>query len=149
PREARPEDRLDGGFVVTRVLGQGTSARVLEVERRNGDPAHVALKVPLDDSRAETLHTEADVLAPLEHPGIVRVLDVVRPSGVTCLMRRLADPTTLAERLRQSGPLSLDLARRYGNDLLDALGYLESCGVTHRDIKPHNLGFTREVEKKQ
>src|SRR5690606_28800520 len=65
PREARPEDRLDGGFVVTRVLGQGTSARVLEVERRNGDPAHVALKVPLDDSRAETLHAEAEVLAPL------------------------------------------------------------------------------------
>jgi serine/threonine protein kinase len=147
PRSARAEEQLEGGFTVVRELGRGSSARVLEILDQDGQ--HDALKVPIDESREELLRNEADVLRQLEHHGVVRLLDVVRPSGVTCLRLRLADPETLGDRLRQKGPLSLDLARRYGIDLLDTLKYLEQKGITHRDIKPHNVGFSREVDKKE
>ncbi len=147
PREARADDQLEGGFTVVRELGRGSSARVLEVFDRDGQ--HDALKVALDESREELLRREAEVLRSLDHHGVVRLVDVVRPAGVTCLRLRLADPETLGDRLRQKGPLSLDLGRRYGIDLLDTLKYLEQKGVTHRDIKPHNVGFSRDADKKE
>ena len=40
-----------------------------------------------------------------------------------------------------------ELARRYGDDLLSAVQYLEEVGVTHRDIKPTNVGFTSQSKK--
>ena len=44
--------------------------------------------------------------------------------------------------LRRDGTVGLDFARRYGDDLLSAVQYLEEHGVQHRDIKPANIGFT-------
>lgn len=147
PRNARAGEQLEGGFTVTRELGRGSSARVLEIVDASGQ--HDALKVPIDESREELLRNEAQVLQQLDHHGVIRLLDVIRPSGTTCLRLRLADSDTLGDRLRQKGPLSLDLARRYGIDLLDTLKYLEHKGITHRDIKPHNVGFARDVDKKE
>jgi hypothetical protein len=49
--------------------------------------------------------------------------------------------TTLAERLRGDDMPSLDLMRRFGEDLLQALNHLEEQGVAHRDIKPDNIGI--------
>jgi hypothetical protein len=50
--------------------------------------------------------------------------------------------------LREQGTLPLELVRRYGDDLLSAVQYLEEIGITHRDIKPTNVGFT-SLSKKQ
>jgi serine/threonine protein kinase len=47
---------------------------------------------------------------------------------------------TLAERIREEGRLSLDLLQRFGDELLRVLGWLEAKGISHRDIKPDNIG---------
>src|SRR6202030_519978 len=47
----------------------------------------------------------------------------------------------LASLIRAPTPLSLDLVRRYGDELLQAVDYLEQQGVTHRDIKPDSIGI--------
>ncbi|MGH8573421.1 MAG: hypothetical protein ACREX8_12725, partial [Gammaproteobacteria bacterium] len=47
---------------------------------------------------------------------------------------------TLAERIREEGRLSLDLLQRFGDELLNVLGWLEAKGTSHRDIKPDNIG---------
>lgn len=52
-----------------------------------------------------------------------------------------AGDRTLAERLRGDDMPSLDLMRRFGEDLLQALNHLEEQGVAHRDIKPDNIGI--------
>src|SRR5262249_60612984 len=47
---------------------------------------------------------------------------------------------TLAQRLRYEGRLSLDLLQRFGEELLTVADWLEQHGISHRDIKPDNIG---------
>ena len=54
---------------------------------------------------------------------------------------------TLAEELRQHGPLTINELERLGEDLFQALSFLDGRGVWHRDIKPDNLAL-RPLERK-
>jgi serine/threonine protein kinase len=47
---------------------------------------------------------------------------------------------TLAWHIRGADPPSLDLASRFGDELLQAVSFLEQEGIAHRDIKPDNIG---------
>jgi len=145
PLAAHQGDQLDGGWKVERRLGSGSTAVAL-LCRRPGDTAPEVLKVAKDEDHAERLRDEARVLGELRHIGIVELFGVIQVGGRTAL--RLApagDPEdriglTLAERLTAQGRLGLDLLDRFGDDLLEIVGVLESEGVAHRDLKPDNLG---------
>lgn len=145
PLGAAKGDRLAGGWEVLRRLGAGSTAVAL-LCTRPGLSGPLVLKVAKDEDHAERLRDEARVLGELHHAGIVELDGIDQVGGRTAL--RLApagDPDgtvgmTLADRIVQLGPVGLDLLERFGDDLLDALAYLESEGVRHRDIKPDNLG---------
>lgn len=139
PHDANKGDQLAGGFRVERRLGSGGTALVLQVRRDGKD---YALKVPHDPAAGERLQAEASVLRKLRHEHILALQEVVKLANRTCLLLEYAGERTLADLLRTDGTLSLELARRYGDDLLSAVQYLEERGVTHRDIKPSNVGFT-------
>ena len=145
PYEAEKEDDLGHGLVMERVLGSGATAKVLRVRR---DGRTYALKVPHDDGCARRLLDEAEVLRKLSrHQHVVQLHEVLSLAGRECLLLDYAGERSLADVLRSEGTLSLDKARRYGDDLLSAVQHLEEEGVTHRDIKPGNLGFTTRAKK--
>lgn len=139
PHDAGKGDELAGGLRVERRLGSGGTALVLHVRREGKD---YALKVPHDPACAERLLAEAAVLRELRHEHIVAVHEVITLAGRPCLLLDYAGERTLADLLRSDGTLSLELARRYGDDLLSSVQYLEERSITHRDIKPSNVGFT-------
>lgn len=145
PLAAHQGDVLEGGWRVLRRLGSGSTAVAL-LCTRPGAAAPEVLKVAKDEDQAERLRDEARALSELRHIGIVELFGVERVGGRTTL--RLApagDPDdrnglTLADRLTAQGRLGLDLLDRFGDDLLEIVGVLESEGVPHRDLKPDNLG---------
>lgn len=139
PSEANRDDLLPGGLRVIQRLGKGGTAVVLHVRREGKD---YALKVPHDQACGERMLSEASVLRDLRHEHIVALHEVVTLGGRPCLLLDFAGERTLSDLLRAEGSLSLELARRYGDDLLSAVQYLEERGITHRDIKPGNVGFT-------
>jgi protein kinase-like protein len=59
-----------------------------------------------------------------------------------------AGDTTLAQRLRADGKLQIDMLERLGEDLLEALDYLDRNGINHRDIKPGNIGIGQDKDKR-
>ena len=143
--DARPGDTLLGGYTVIGKLGSGATARVFHV--RKDDRSH-ALKVPHDDGCEERLREEAEVLRGLRHTNIVRYDEVLHLGDRACLLMEFAGDKSLADELREQGTLDLDTARTWGEDLLQALQYLEEHGITHRDIKPGNLGFSSLKKRK-
>ncbi len=138
PLLAKRGDRLEHGFVVDRVLGQGATATALLVTK---DDRQVVLKVALNEDNNARLHEEAEALRSLHSEFIVAVEDELVVHGRTVLVLQKAGDQTLAAQLRSDGVPTLEMLARYGDDLLSAVAHLERRGVAHRDIKPDNIGI--------
>jgi serine/threonine protein kinase len=141
PADAKADDRIEGDFTVVHRLGRGASVDALLVTRSGGDE-RLVLKVAIDAQHNDRLKVEAEVLAKLRHQNIVTLKTTLTVAGRTALLLERAGEETLAQRLRKERP-SLDLIRRFGEELLSAVDYLEQEGIAHRDNKPDNIGIAR------
>lgn len=140
----RGEDELiDGRFRVLRMVGSGGSGltyRCLDLDREEV----VALKVLHSDRRygmlAQRMALEGQLLELLDHPGIVpfRGIQIVGP-GPAWLATTFQAGGTLADQVRESGPLPLSAVAELAVQLGETLDYIHRSGVVHRDIKPSNL----------
>lgn len=144
PLKAQKDDRLEGGLLVCGVLGHGASARVLEVERAG---QNYALKVSLGPEHDRLLRAEGEALAGLRHASIISWRETLVIGERVCLLLDLAGSATLQRHLVDEGPLAVEEAIRYGEDLFEALDYLAREGVLHRDLKPGNLGIGARAKK--
>jgi serine/threonine protein kinase len=140
PAQAVANSRIEGGFTVVRRLGRGSSSDALLVQEDGSDEEFV-LKVAIDPAHNERLTGEGEALARLHHQNIVAHRRTLSVAGRTALLLRSAGARTLGEELRQQGRLALDMLQRFGDELINAVAYLEREGVIHRDIKPDNIGI--------
>lgn len=139
PEEARRGDTLGGGrFEVQGRLGSGSTSIALKVEECETG-RNAVLKVANHVSHNPRLRAEAAALKKLHHHAIVELFDgPFELDGHVALLLSYAGPNTLAARV--ADPPGAELAERFGDDLLDAVRYLEQMGVSHRDLKPENIG---------
>ena len=93
----------------------------------------VALKVCKEEF-TDRFEREARTIAQLNHPHICHLHDV----GPNYLVMELVEGIPL------KGPLPLDKAADYANQILDALDAAHHKGITHRDLKPANILVTRQ-----
>ena len=140
PSVATTGERLEGGFTVVKRVGRGSSSDALLVRKDGSDEEHI-LKVACDITRNDQLIAEGEVLARLRHHNIVAHRETLMVAGRTALLLKSAGARTLAEKIREEGRLSLDMLQRFGEELMEAVNYLDAEGVAHRDIKPENIGI--------
>jgi eukaryotic-like serine/threonine-protein kinase len=82
---------------------------------------------------------EARAAASLDHPGLVRLDDVVVEDGVVYVASELVDALTLDELTARHGPLPVRRAAQLGLELLDALEAAHAAGLPHLDLRPGNV----------
>ena len=136
-------------YVVERRLGRGGMGVVdLAVA---SDGTRVALKrIALHGSAgalAEArvrIRREAEVLGQLDHPRIVRLLDVVDDGDDVVLVMPWLRGGSLADRVTTQRTLPPDDVDRIADHLLGALATAHRAGVVHRDIKPANVLFDEQ-----
>jgi serine/threonine protein kinase len=91
---------------------------------------------------------EAETLASLDHPGIVRVLRKFEANGtayfVMPYVEGVALDSLIEERRTKGQAFSEDDLRGILERILDALAHLHDRGICHRDIKPGNILITNE-----
>ena len=159
---------LQGQFLVGRVLGRPGGFGItylgwdLRLERRvaikeflprdlAGRGADQVSVVPHSPEDREVFHygleqflREARTLAKLDHPNIVRVMQVFEANGTAYLVMEFYQGLTLAEHLeRQGGRLDEDSSRQLIGPVLDGLRAVHAKGFLHRDIKPQNIYLAR------
>jgi serine/threonine protein kinase/tetratricopeptide (TPR) repeat protein len=146
PPAAQVQDRTGtqvGSFVLYKKCGQGGMG-VVYAGQDLRDGRAVAVKVLpatllADAQRARRFTAEAEVLASLEHPAIVRyVAHGQTPSGEPYLAMEWLDGEDLGHRLRRSR-LTIRETVMLGLRIAEALAVAHAEGVVHRDIKPSNL----------
>jgi serine/threonine protein kinase len=90
------------------------------------------------DLRERTMR-EARATARLSHPNVVTTYDVVEEDDRPWIVMELLASRSLAQVLREDGPLPPARAAQVGLDMLGALESSHAQGVVHRDVKPSNV----------
>jgi serine/threonine protein kinase len=137
PLQADRGDILGGVWKVTRRVGTGSTSLILVAETKEHTEV---LKVPRKEEYEDRLREEFEILQRLRHPTIIEPYGL-ETIGRRTVLRLEAASGTLADELRANGALSLDMLERFGGDILDALVFIDDEGISHRDIKPDNLGI--------
>ena len=136
---------LGGRYRLEGLLGAGGMADVHRAtDLRLNRPVAVKIFRPGTDPDGEQrFHEEAQVLANLNHPGLVSVHDFGVEQHRAYLVMELVDGPTLREVLDQQR-LPIGEVARVGTDLADVLAYVHEQGVVHRDLKPSNVLLGRD-----
>ncbi|WP_433492319.1 serine/threonine-protein kinase [Nocardia grenadensis] len=129
------------GYRIEGVLGQGGMGTVY-LARHPRLPRSVALKllnreVSTDIELTRRFELEADVVARLEHPGIVGVFDRGTDDGHLWIAMQYIRGTDAATWDARAHPPAT--AIRLLGETATALDYAHSRGVLHRDVKPANI----------
>jgi serine/threonine-protein kinase len=137
--------KLAERYEVLAELGRGG----MGVVYRARDPLlnrEVALKVvssaELTADTEERFQREAQIVAQMDHPGIVPIYDLGRHEGSLFFVMPLVLGTNLRHLLWE-GSLRLGEVLDIAIQVADALDYSHSRGVVHRDIKPENIMVAR------
>jgi len=92
-----------------------------------------------DESMRRRFRREGAVLKALDHPAIVRLLELgINDDGVVFLVTEYVEGETLAERLSR-GSLPIEEVDALIDALCDGLGAVHQHGVLHGDLKPANV----------
>jgi serine/threonine-protein kinase len=141
-----PGDTVGGKYLLLHQLSAGGMGQVW-CAQNSSTGAEVAVKTVLSSlasssEAVERFRDEARATAQLAHRGIVRAFDLVEPEderGPVLLVMELLRGHTLAQRLANFGPLSIDETLAIALPVLAALSHAHSAGVVHRDVKPDNI----------
>ena len=135
-----------GRILLTRLLGQGSAGRVFE-GFHSGLGITVAVKVlnasMVHPEMLRALQTEAHLMAQLNHPNVVRVLDFDNESAIPHMTMELVHGSSLGDIIQQSGWLRPASAIGLIAQATIGLAAAQRLGITHQDIKPDNLLISR------
>ncbi|WP_437480602.1 protein kinase [Sorangium sp. So ce1014] len=154
-----PPELFAGKYRLIRMLGKGAMGEVwlAEEEMTPGFLRRVALKrlaarSELGDSARESFFAEAQVIARLDHPNVVRLIELGDFEGSVYLALDYIDGPAIDRVLRKVGAFSPRAVAYIGREMARALDAVHSLceddgrryAVVHRDVSPSNILIARD-----
>lgn len=136
---------VGGRFALQGILGRGGSAAVYRgYDEALGRPVAVKL-FATGPHVAERTRREMQLLAGLNHPGVVTVYDVGEDDGWFYIVMQLVEHGSLAELL-EHGALGEGPTLCLAGVLLATLEHVHGQEIVHRDLKPANILLEQRAE---
>lgn len=147
-----------GGFGITYLAIQSGLERQVAIKEffmkelcdRDESTSHVTLGTQSSRATVERFREkflkEARNIAKLNHPNIVRIIDVFEENETAYYVMEYVANGSLADKVKQSGYLPETVATRYIVQIADALAYIHKQKMTHLDVKPANIMIGKEGE---
>src|SRR5215471_16720278 len=137
-----------GNYRLVALLGKGGFAEVyLGQHVRLGLQAAIkVLHTHLSDQEAAHFQQEAETIATLMHPSIVRILDYDVQDGVPFLVMDYAPNGSLRQRYAKGTVVALPQIVSSVKQVAAALQYAHEQKFIHRDVKPENMLLGRQEE---
>jgi hypothetical protein len=138
-----------GTYELEAQLGSGSSGTVWRAHRTGPVAQTVAIKrlrPGADRGELERLRREAVVLADLDHPHVIRVLEVIADGDGIAIAMQYAPGGSLADLLAERRRLEPGEVVAVAAPVADALASAHRRGVLHGDVKPANILFTSDGE---
>ncbi|HTG35778.1 MAG TPA: protein kinase [Thermoanaerobaculia bacterium] len=106
---------------------------------------HAAIKTLRQVSREDILRLrrEARTAAAVSHPHLAPIFGMETWQGMPLLIMELLEGGTLAQRITRERLAPREIVE-LGIAMAGALAQLHTAGILHRDVKPSNIGYTRD-----
>lgn len=134
------------------LIGEGGMSSVYKVRHRALDKP-MAIKMlhthlERDVVQRRRFEQEAQALFMLEHPNIVKLRDFgsTKDSSKPYLIMDYLQGKSLADVLKESGPIPVNRALKLFMQICDALEHAHEKNIIHRDIKPSNIVLTEDTK---
>jgi serine/threonine-protein kinase len=136
-----PGDLLDHYRIDNLVARSGMASIYRATDVDNGRT--VAIKIPHPEMEADPqlfdrFKREQEIGEKLDHPGVMKVFKDAKRSRIYMVMEWV-EGQLLRQVLSAMGKLSPERAARITARICDALDYIHTHGVVHRDMKPENI----------
>lgn len=139
-----------GRYVILEKIAQGGMGAIYKAQDRRLRDKIVAVKEMSESAIApdekehvlDCFKREAELLARLEHPNLVRVSDLFQEGGRHYMVMEFVDGQTLRKMLEGcSEPFPEERVLLWADQLCDVLSYLHSQQpkIVYRDMKPANV----------
>lgn len=134
-------------YEILEPIGKGGMGKVYKA--RAPDGSLIALKVLAphlvdNDVQRMRFYQEARIAMQLDHPNMVRAIEVGEDEGRHFIAMEFVDGETLRQRIRRGGPLREKDAIRIIAQIAQALHKAHKRGLIHRDVKPDNILIPKE-----
>lgn len=132
-----------GKYELGRTLGEGTFGKVRFAKNVETGES-VAVKVldkekVLKHKMVDQIKREISTMKMVKHPNVVQLHEVLASKTRIYLVLEYVEGGDLFSRIAKYGRLKESHARKYFQQLVDAVQYCHSLGVYHRDLKLENL----------
>ncbi|XP_038894385.1 CBL-interacting serine/threonine-protein kinase 23-like isoform X2 [Benincasa hispida] len=132
-----------GKYELGRTLGEGNFAKV-KFARNSETGENVAIKI-LDKEKVlkhkmiSQIKREISTMKLIRHPNVIRMFEVMASKSKIYIVLEFVTGGELFDKIVSRGRMKEDEARKYFQQLINAVDYCHSRGVSHRDLKPENL----------
>ncbi|MBX9570008.1 MAG: serine/threonine-protein kinase [Candidatus Obscuribacterales bacterium] len=133
---------LLGRYRVGDCIGQGAQATLYKAEdvHLNRIVALKVFSIASDETTAARFKREAQIIASLDHPNIVKTFAFgILDDGRNCMALEYVEGCSLSNYLKEKKQLSIKEFLNVFDQTLSALEYLHEHSVLHRDLKPDNI----------
>lgn len=154
-----PPGLFAGKYRLIRLLGKGAMGEVWLAEeegprnfRRRVAVKRLVASPEVGEYARDSFFAEAQVVARLDHPNVVRLIELGTADGSVYLVLDYVDGPAIDRVLKKMGAFSPRAVAYIGREIARALEAVHnlcdddgrSCSVVHRDVSPSNILIARD-----